>query len=270
MPSRKKIRLTELLVARGFAVSLADAERIILAGEVLGDVSGVDTRLTQPGLLVEPSCTIRLKTRGGYVSRGGDKLAGALCDFSIDPQGLRCLDVGASTGGFTDCLLQHGAAAVVAVDVAYGQFAWSLRNDARVTVVERANIRDVSPAVIGAPFEMVVADVSFTSIRTLLSLFASLLVDRGTLVSLVKPQFELASAEVGKGGVVVSLDAHIRVLERVVDAAIASDLAPQGLSFSTLKGPRGNIEFILLAQQGGIPVTIDIPDIVACAHARLD
>jgi 23S rRNA (cytidine1920-2'-O)/16S rRNA (cytidine1409-2'-O)-methyltransferase len=231
---------------------------------------GESAVFAQPSLLVDPACEIRLRTRGSYVSRGGDKLAGALAEFAFDPQDMRCLDVGASTGGFTDCLLQQGAASVVAVDVAYGQFAWQLRNDERVTVVERTSIRDVDPSRIKAPFDLVVADVSFTSVRSLLELFASLLCDSGVLICLVKPQFELAAAEVGLGGVVVEADSHVRALELVVEKAQVSGLAPRAATFSPLKGPRGNIEFFLLAQRAGIPVTIDTRGIVGRAHARLD
>jgi 23S rRNA (cytidine1920-2'-O)/16S rRNA (cytidine1409-2'-O)-methyltransferase len=266
MSSNEKIRLAELLVARGLSASVADAERAIRAGDGVGK----STVFAQPSLLVDSACEIRLRTRGNYVSRGGDKLAGALAEFSFDPQGMRCLDVGASTGGFTDCLLQQGAASVVAVDVAYGQFSWQLRNDERVTVVERTNIRDVDPSRIKAPFDLVVADVSFTSVRSLLDLFASLLCDGGALICLVKPQFELAAAEVGSGGVVVKAASHVRALELVVEKAQMSDLAPQAATFSPIKGPKGNIEFFLLAQRAGIPVTIDILNIIGRAHARLD
>jgi 23S rRNA (cytidine1920-2'-O)/16S rRNA (cytidine1409-2'-O)-methyltransferase len=266
MSLHEKTRLTELLVTRGLSASIAEAERAIRAGEVLG----ANAVLTQPNLLVDPACEIRLKTRGNYVSRGGDKLAGALREFSFDPRGMRCLDVGASTGGFTDCLLRHGAASVVAVDVAYGQFDWQLRNDERVTVVERTNIRDVDPTRIGAPFDVVVADVSFTSLRGLFPLFASLLLDGGALISLVKPQFELTSAEVGTGGVVTEPASHAHALDLVIQKVRASGLALQAATFSPIKGPKGNIEFFLLAQRAGIPVTIDIQDVIEHAHARLD
>ncbi|MDR0350355.1 MAG: TlyA family RNA methyltransferase [Coriobacteriales bacterium] len=266
MPSNERIKLAELLVARGLSTSVADAERAIRAGDVLG----ADTVFLQPNVLVDPACEIRVRQRGSYVSRGGDKLAGALADFRFDPQGLRCLDVGASTGGFTDCLLQHGAASVVAVDVAYGQFAWQLRNDERVTVIERTNIRSVDAARVGAPFDLVVADVSFTPVRSLLPLFASFMHEGASLITLIKPQFELASAEVGAGGVVFAAASHARALKLVVEAACASDLAPQMATSSPLKGPKGNIEFFLLAQRAGIPVTIDIQNVAERAHARLD
>jgi 23S rRNA (cytidine1920-2'-O)/16S rRNA (cytidine1409-2'-O)-methyltransferase len=245
--------------------SAAEAERAVLAGEVLS----ADAVLTQPRALVDPSCELRLKPRTAYVSRGGDKLAGALADFSFSPAGLRCLDVGASTGGFTDCLLRHGASSVVAVDVAYGQFAWQLRNDERVMVVERTNIREVDPQAIKAPFDLVVADVSFTPLRTLLALFSSLLSEGAALITLVKPQFELAREAVGAGGVVTDSLAHVQALELVIEAALCNDLAPQAVSFSPIKGPKGNIEFFLWARRAGIPATIDITDVVERAHALL-
>jgi 23S rRNA (cytidine1920-2'-O)/16S rRNA (cytidine1409-2'-O)-methyltransferase len=266
MSSNRKIRLTELLVARGLSADVAEAERFIRAGDVLS----ANAVLTQPNLLIDPICEVRLKARGSYVSRGGDKLAGALADFDFDPRGLRCLDVGASTGGFTDCLLQRGATSVVAVDVAYGQLAWQLRNDKRVTVFERTNIRAVDAVVLGAPFDVVVADVSFTPVRTLFSLFASLLREGGALISLVKPQFELAASEVGAGGVVVEAASHARALELAFEGACAAGLAPQKATFSPLKGHKGNIEFFLLAHRADIPVTIDIQRVIERAHARLD
>jgi 23S rRNA (cytidine1920-2'-O)/16S rRNA (cytidine1409-2'-O)-methyltransferase len=158
---------------------------------------------------------------------------------------------------------------VVAVDVAYGQFAWQLRNDGRVTVVERMNIREVDPRAIGAPFDLVVADVSFTPIRSLFSLFASLLSEDATLITLVKPQFELAREVLGAGGVITEPAAHIQALELVLEAAADNDLAPQALSFSPIKGPKGNIEFFLWARRAGIPATIDTADVVERAHALL-
>ncbi|MCL1846610.1 MAG: TlyA family RNA methyltransferase [Coriobacteriia bacterium] len=264
MSSRDKVRLTELLVLQGFCASTDEAERRIRAGEVLGD----DICLTQPALLVDPQTHIRMKAHSRYVSRGGDKLAGALADFCFDPRGLRCLDVGASTGGFTDCLLQRGAAQVVAVDVAYGQFAWQLRQDGRVTVFERTNIRELDPALADAPFDLVVCDLSFTSLRSALPVLLPFLGEAGVLIALVKPQFELAPELVGRG-VVTAPAAHQQALEQVLEAALTVGLAPQALTFSPLAGQKGNIEFFLLAHHSGIPVTIDVPTVVHQAHKRL-
>ncbi|MDR3036961.1 MAG: TlyA family RNA methyltransferase [Coriobacteriales bacterium] len=286
MSSNAKIRLAELLVARGLCASVAEAERVVRAGEV----HSPDALLTQPGVLVDPSLKLTLKDPRNFVSRGGDKLASALGDFCFDPWGMRCLDVGASTGGFTHCLLQARAASVVAVDVAYGQFAWQLRNDGRVTVLERTNIRDVEPPDVDAPFDLVVVDVSFTPLHTLFAHLVRFLdtgtggaTDRGdtgtggdstgtggTLIALVKPQFELAASQVGTGGVVTDPSAHVRALTLAIEAARDVGLAPLAVSFSPLKGPKGNIEFFLLARRGAIPATIDVCAVVQRAHERLD
>jgi 23S rRNA (cytidine1920-2'-O)/16S rRNA (cytidine1409-2'-O)-methyltransferase len=266
MSSNAKIRLTELLVARGLADDIREAERFVYAGDVLG----ADAVLTQPNMLVTSALELRLKSHGRHVSRGGDKLAGALDAFAFDPAGLRCLDVGASTGGFTDCLLRRAAASVAAVDVAYGQLAWSLRCDERVSVFERSNIRELAPATLGAPFDLVVADVSFTPLRSLLALLFSLLDDRGTLIALIKPQFELPAAQVGTGGIVTDPASHVQALELVVSAVSAAGGVTRDLACSTPRGARGNREFFLLAQRTGIPVTIDIHDMVARAHAQMD
>ncbi|MDR0351011.1 MAG: TlyA family RNA methyltransferase, partial [Coriobacteriales bacterium] len=212
MNSGNKTRLTELLVARGLAADVGAAERAVLAGEVVLIEEGrpEPLPLTQARMLLDSSCELRLKERRRYVSRGGDKLAGALADFQFDPRGLCCLDVGASTGGFTDCLLQQGAASVLAVDVAYGQLAWPLRVDARVTVLERTNIRSLDAGILGRTFDLAVADVSFTPIRSLLASLASLLVPGGTLIALIKPPFELPEKDVGAKGIVSDPRAHAK------------------------------------------------------------
>ncbi len=215
MPSDRKIKLSELLVQRGLATSVTQAERIIIAGDVR---SGSEV-LTRPAMLVFPSEEIEIQNGGKYVSRGGEKLAGALEDFSFDVSGLRCLDVGASTGGFTDCLLQNHAQSVVAVDVAYGQFAWQLRNDERVKLLERSNIRSVEPQDIAAPFDLVVADVSFSSLRNLFSVFTRFQESGGALIALVKPQFELGFEFTGKKGVIVDAHLHTLAITRVLEAA---------------------------------------------------
>jgi 23S rRNA (cytidine1920-2'-O)/16S rRNA (cytidine1409-2'-O)-methyltransferase len=264
MLSKKKVRLTELLVSRGLCESEAEAKRIVLAGDVLGD----DICLTQPNAPVDPELKVRIKAHGRYVSRGGDKLAGALADFSLNPAGLSCLDVGASTGGFTDCLLQQGAAQVVAIDVAYGQFAWQLRGDERVRLFERTNIRSIDPDSAGAPFDLVVADLSFVSLNSILSVLVPFLADKALLICLVKPQFELLPTQVGKG-IVTSQAAHIQALDRVIEAASACGLAPLAATFSRIVGHKGNIEFFLLTQQGGIPATIDTKAVVKRAHEAL-
>ena len=264
MSSKEKVRLTELLVFRGLCEDTAEAERAILAGHVLAD----DTCLTQPGALVDSRLSIRIKTQRRFASRGGDKLFGALEDFAFDPTGKNCLDVGASTGGFTDCLLQCGAAFVVAIDVAYGQFAWSLRQDKRVRLLERTNIRKIDPVKAGAPFDLIVADLSFTSLRSVLPVLAPFSGEGDTLIALVKPQFELSPTFVDKG-IVSDPGAHIQALEQVIEAATSSGFAPLAVAFSHITGSKGNIEFFLLAQRFGIPVTIDMRHVAKQAHERL-
>ena len=264
MPSAKKVRLTELLVLRGLCVDADQAQRAVLAGIVVGK----DALLTQPGMLVSPQIEVRIKTPMAYVSRGGEKLAGALAELRFDPQGLDCLDVGASTGGFTDCLLRHGAARVVAVDVGYGQFAWQLRADERVSLFERTNVRQLDPAKAGAPFDLVVCDVSFTSLHALLPSLECFFAQTGWLIALIKPQFELDSHQTHKG-IVTEQAAHIQAIELAVEAARACGLAPQAVCASPIKGQKGNIEFFLSAQRGGIFATIDISRVVRQAHETL-
>lgn len=266
MSSSGKIKLTELAVARGLFATSDEAKRAILAGEL----TSPDALLNQPSQFVDSTIELNLKNSKRFVSRGGEKLAGALADFKFSPRGLRCLDVGASTGGFTDCLLQSSAKQVVAVDVAYGQFAWQLRTDERVVVVERTNIRDLDPASVGAPFDLVVVDVSFSPLSGLLPKLVEFLGAAGMLIALVKPQFELPSSYVGEKGIVRDSAAHVRALEQSIGAATGSGLAVCGASFSPIKGPKGNIEFFLAARRGGIPATIDTDEVVRRAHAELD
>jgi 23S rRNA (cytidine1920-2'-O)/16S rRNA (cytidine1409-2'-O)-methyltransferase len=191
-------------------------------------------------------------------------------DFAFVVRGLNCLDVGASTGGFTNCLLQQGAAHVSSVDVGYGQFAWQLRTDERVSLFERTNIKDVDTNLLSrAPFDLIVVDLSFISLRALLARLAFLLASGGTLIALIKPQFELAREAVEKGGVVTDAKAHDEALVLVIEAAQAAGLAPLAAACSHLKGPKGNIEFFLRAQKDGVPVTIDTAKLVQKAHASL-
>jgi len=214
--------------------------------------------------------------QGPFVSRGGEKLRGALSDFALDVNGKRALDIGASTGGFTDCLLQAGAAQVVSLDVAYGQFAWKLRNDERVRVVERTNIKYADLAELGAPFDVVVADLSFISLATIAEQLKVAAGDRGDLVLLVKPQFEAAREEVGQGGVIRDAATHSAVLGRLGKAFREVGIAPQGWTHSPLRGPKGNIEFWLWAKVltdvsealagGGECATIE--EVVRVAHER--
>jgi len=189
-----------------------------------------------------------------FVSRGGEKLAAALEAFAIDARGARALDVGASTGGFTDALLQNGAAHVTALDVGYGQLDWKLRNDARVTVVERTNFRLLPDDAFAAPFDLIVIDASFISLRTILSRAAGYLAPWGRIVALVKPQFEAGRERLGRGGVVRDPDVHRAVLREVREAATALGLPPAGLIASPLIGPAGNREFLIELRRGAAPI----------------
>ena len=227
-----------MLVERGLAENPAQAQGIIRAGKVrLGDQV-----IDKPGFKVAVDAPISVAARRRFVSRGGEKLDAALTRFKLDVSEYTTADIGASTGGFTDCLLQRGAARVYAIDVGYGQFAWRLRNDPRVVVMERTNARHVKelPELV----DLIAADVSFISLRHILPVGTRWLKPRGQVVALVKPQFEAAKSEVKKGGVVYDPKVHRRVLERVTDAAAELRLTLRGLMPSPLKGPAGNTEFL--------------------------
>jgi 23S rRNA (cytidine1920-2'-O)/16S rRNA (cytidine1409-2'-O)-methyltransferase len=230
-----KKRLDVLLVERGLAESRAQAQALVLAGLVPG--------YGKPGTAVEESAELVVERPPRYVSRGGEKLAHALDVLGVDPEGRRCLDVGASTGGFTDVLLQRGAAAVIALDVGYGQLHPRVRDDPRVRVLERTNVRELGEL----PFapDLVVCDVSFVSVRKALPPALALADPGWEAVVLVKPQFEAGRAEVGKGGVVRDADVHRRVLREVAEAALDWNAAIVGVCDSGLPGPKGNREFFL-------------------------
>lgn len=240
-----RLRADELLVARGLCDSVEQAVRVILAGDIVVDSPPLHSPLKAGTLLPDTAQVRRSRSarRGRFVSRGGDKLQGALRSFGYDPAGVRALDAGASTGGFTDCLLQNGASHVAAVDVGYGQLAWSLREDPRVSVFERTNIREVTPGQIGGPFELAVADLSFISLGKVSDAIAGCLVPDGTFIALVKPQFEAGQSEVGDRGVVESADVHRRVLEQAARDLAACGLRVTRLAYSPITGPEGNIEF---------------------------
>ncbi|HET9770184.1 MAG TPA: TlyA family RNA methyltransferase [Acidimicrobiia bacterium] len=234
-------RLDLELVRRGLTESRARAQEAIEAGLVL--VSG--TRADRAGRLVSPDEPVHLEAPPSrFVSRGGEKLEAALDRFGVDVAGRRALDAGASTGGFTDCLLQRGAAAVVAVDVGTGQLAWSLRNDARVTVRERLNVRRLTPGDVGGPFDLVVADLSFISLRLVAPALAGVAADGADAVFLVKPQFEAGKGQVRRGGLVTDPAVHTAVLEAVTTALAGDGLVPVAVMPSPLRGAAGNIEFL--------------------------
>jgi 23S rRNA (cytidine1920-2'-O)/16S rRNA (cytidine1409-2'-O)-methyltransferase len=246
--AKPKERLDERLVREGLAPTRAKAQALILAGRVF--VNGA--RAEKAGQPVAPEQTLRVaEPERRYVSRGGDKLAGALADLGVDPAGRTCLDLGASTGGFTDCLLQHGAAAVVAVDVGYGQLDAKLRGDARVRALERTNARHLEPADLPEAVELVTIDASFISATLLLPRVAAL-APRAEVLVLVKPQFEVGREKVGKGGVVRDDADRAAAVARVREAAGALGYAVRGEAESRLPGPKGNREVFLHIVPAGL------------------
>jgi 23S rRNA (cytidine1920-2'-O)/16S rRNA (cytidine1409-2'-O)-methyltransferase len=242
-PRAPRIRLDQLIVDRGLAGTRSRAQAMLMAGRVkVGSGDGARSN-RKAGDLVEASVPLEVETPLAYVSRGGEKLAGALDDFAVDPAGLVCLDVGASTGGFTDLLLQRGAVRVHAIDVGRGQLAEALR---RVVARERTNARGLSPALLGESVALAVIDVSFISLRLVLPATATCLAPAGRVVALVKPQFEAGRGR-APGGVVRDPAVHREVLMAALDHARAAGLAPLDLAASPLLGPAGNREFFLLA-----------------------
>jgi 23S rRNA (cytidine1920-2'-O)/16S rRNA (cytidine1409-2'-O)-methyltransferase len=236
-----KQRLDLLLVERELAETREQARRLIMAGEVLVAGEVVD----KPGRSVPVNAELRVRRPLPYVSRGGQKLAAALTAFVVPVQGTVAVDVGASTGGFTDCLLQHGAAQVFAVDVGYGQLAWKLRNDPRVVPLERTNIRHLEQLPGGVLAGLAVIDASFISLALVLPATLRLLATDAQIIALIKPQFEAGQEDVGKGGVVRDVQVHRRVLEETVALAASLGLTVAGLIASPLLGPAGNVEFLI-------------------------
>jgi 23S rRNA (cytidine1920-2'-O)/16S rRNA (cytidine1409-2'-O)-methyltransferase len=247
-------RLDSELVRRGLARSREQAVELVTAGRV--KISG--RTATKAATQVETSAPIVVQTDETgpeYVSRGGHKLAGALAAFAdLDPTGRRCLDAGASTGGFTDVLLRAGAAHVVAVDVGYGQIAWSLRTDDRVTVVERVNIRELTPDHVGEPPELVVADLSFISLRLVLGPIQRCVAADADYAMMVKPQFEVGRDHVGAGGVVRDPQLRAGAVRGVADHAAGLGLGVRGVTASPLPGPSGNVEYFLWLRAGAPPL----------------
>lgn len=241
-------------MSQGFFRSADDAMRSVLAG----DVSGSGRRFTSPGQQVRQGEELHVRGHAPYVSRGGLKLAHALDVFCVDPSGLDCLDVGCSTGGFTDCLLSRGARSVLSVDVGYAQFDWSLREDPRVTLLERTNIVDVPSPVRDSTIDLAVCDVSFTSVTTVLPSVCELLKDNGRFLTLVKPQFEAPKESVGEGGIVRDAAVRAAAVERVVQAFMEAGLACQALCQSPITGRKGNHEYLLLGARGMSDQAIDI------------
>jgi 23S rRNA (cytidine1920-2'-O)/16S rRNA (cytidine1409-2'-O)-methyltransferase len=237
----KKLRLDERLVADGLAESRAKAQALVMSGVVAVDGAVID----KPGTRIAPASAVELRASGSrFVSRGGDKLAGALDDLGVDPAGLACLDLGASTGGFTDCLLQRGAARVYAVDVGYGQLDAKLRGDPRVVVLERTNARALTPEQISEPIDLVVADLAFISLRLVVPALAAVAPAAQWLL-LVKPQFEVGREQVGKGGVVRDDGLRASAVDAVRDACRELGWTEIARVDSRVHGPKGNREIFL-------------------------
>ena len=239
---KNKKRLDVLLTERGLAESRAKAQAIIMSGAVF--VAGQKADKAGQEFDAEAPIEVRGSTCP-YVSRGGLKLEKALRNFGVDPTGYVCSDSGASTGGFTDCLLQQGASKVFAIDVGYGQLAWKIRNDPRVVVMERTNIRYVTPEDLGQPLDLSVIDVSFISLSLVLPVVKTLLKPMGQVLCLIKPQFEAGREKVGKKGVVRDSSVHREVIEMIVEYVRTQSLGILGLDFSPIKGPEGNIEYLI-------------------------
>ena len=263
-----KKRLDVLLTEQGYADSRTKAQSIIMSGLVYVDGQKAD----KPG--VSFAETVSIEVRGAacpYVSRGGLKLEKALRDFGIRPKDYVCSDSGASTGGFTDCLLQQGARKVFAIDVGYGQLDWKIRSDPRVVVMERTNIRYVTPEQLGEKLDLSVVDVSFISLKIVLPVIKTLLKESGQVVCLIKPQFEAGKEKVGKKGVVREKSTHREVLEGFLSLADSLSFRVLGLTWSPVKGPEGNIEFLAhLALGEGDSLRPNPEEIVEGAHRALD
>ena len=244
-----KQRLDVILVNRGLADSREKAKALIMSGNVF--VAGV--REDKAGASFEEDTediTVR-ENPLKYVSRGGLKLEKAISEFYVNLEGMICMDIGSSTGGFTDCMLQNGAAKVYSIDVGHGQLAWKLRNDERVVCMEKTNFRYITPDMIPDPIGFASADVSFISLDKILPAAYPLLTGHANMVCLIKPQFEAGRGQVGKKGVVRDKKVHEEVIARIIDVADSCDMAPQMLSYSPIKGPEGNIEYLLLLEKCG-------------------
>ncbi len=266
---RSKERLDVLLVEKGLATSRERAKAYIMAGIVTVDGQKTD----KAGTVIPVTANITVNGDSiGYVSRGGLKLAKALAYFNLDLTGKVMADVGASTGGFTDCALKNGAAKVYAIDVGYGQLAWVLRTDDRVVNMERTNIRNIKPEDLSELLDFVSIDVAFISLDKVLPVVKTLLTPQGTVIALIKPQFEAGRDKVGKKGVVRDPAIHREVINNVVTMAGQLPLIPIGLTYSPVKGPEGNIEYLLYLTNDTTEAVVDttsIAAVVADAHANL-
>lgn len=266
----KKERLDILLVEKGICESREKAKTNIMAGLIFVDGQRVD----KAGEKVKVDADIVFKgEKLKYVSRGGLKLEKAMNTFGIDLTDKVCMDIGASTGGFTDCMLQNNASKVFAVDVGYGQFAWKLRTDERVVCMEKTNIRYVTPEDIGVALDFASIDVSFISLRTIMPAVKALLADKGEVVALIKPQFEAGRDKVGKKGVVRDKEVHLEVINTIINFLMENELNVLGLSYSPIKGPEGNREYLVYFtkdkdKEGNFELS-QIEDVVNESHSQL-
>lgn len=265
-----KERLDVLLVKRGLAPSREKAKTMIMEGNIFVD----NQREDKAGSMFKEEC--RIEIHGStlkYVSRGGLKLEKAMAQFQISLEDKVCMDIGASTGGFTDCMLQNGAKKVYAVDVGYGQFAWKLRQDPRVVCMEKTNIRYVTPQDIDDILDFASVDVSFISLTKVLEPARELLSEQGEMVCLIKPQFEAGREKVGKKGVVRDKNVHREVIRKIIDFAVQTGFSVKNLEYSPIKGPEGNIEYLVHIKKNGegkAEEAVDIERVVETAHSELD
>ena len=263
-----KIRLDQYLCQNGLVPSRERAKALIMAGVVFVDQQKAD----KAGMMIAETAQVEVRGHDiGYVSRGGLKLEKAMKAFPLTPEGKVCMDIGASTGGFTDCMLQNGASKVYAVDVGYGQLAWSIRSDKRVVCLERTNARYLTKEQIPEPLDFASIDVSFISLKLILPALRPLMAENGQVVALVKPQFEAGREKVGKKGVVRDSAVHQEVLEHFLVHADEADFSVKGLTFSPIRGPEGNIEYLGYLSVGrGVPCEEDLVELVKRSHQVLE
>ena len=265
-----KIRLDQYLVQHGLIQSRERAKAMIMSGVVFVNEQKVD----KAGEMIKEDAKVEVRGHDiGYVSRGGLKLEKAMQVFPLTPAGKVCMDIGASTGGFTDCMLQNGAVKVYAVDVGYGQLAWSLRTDERVVNMERTNIRNVTPDMLAEPIEFFSVDVSFISLHHIFPVAQQITTETAAGVCLVKPQFEAGREKVGKNGVVRDPATHREVLHNALGYAAANGFTVRGLDFSPGKGPEGNIEYLMFVEKSDAPSVLgddQVDQVVAASHSTLD
>ncbi len=261
-----KQRLDNFLVENGYVETRSKAQSLIMAGEVYID----NQKASKAGEQIKGTEEIEVRSKGlKYVSRGGLKLEKAMKHFPISLDGKICMDIGASTGGFTDCMLQNGALRVYSIDVGYGQLAWKLRNDKRVVNLERTNFRHVTHEQVKDKIDFFSVDVSFISLKLILPPALELLNENGSAVCLIKPQFEAGKENVGKKGVVRDINIHKEVVSNVINFTKEIGFKVQGLDFSPIKGPEGNIEYLMYITKNGEDVDINIDDVVNKSHETL-